>query len=82
MTEYSKTAWDIASRYSDVLASETRDLAAQIDEALAVQRELCAIMAERFYVVEVPTEQEHARDVGEMAGKQIAEAIRGHARLP
>jgi hypothetical protein len=34
---YSKTAWDIASRYSSVLASETRDLAAAIDTALASQ---------------------------------------------
>jgi hypothetical protein len=32
--QFSKTAWDIASQYSNVLASETRDLAAQIDDAL------------------------------------------------
>jgi hypothetical protein len=31
MRTFSDTAWDIASRYSDVLASETRDLAAAID---------------------------------------------------
>jgi len=34
MREHSKTAWSIASRYSAVLASETRDLAAQIDAAI------------------------------------------------
>ena len=35
MKKYSAEAWGIASKYSDVLASETRDLAAQIDAALA-----------------------------------------------
>jgi hypothetical protein len=35
MIEHSKVAWDIASRYSDILASETRDLAAAIDVAIA-----------------------------------------------
>jgi hypothetical protein len=34
MKEYSKTAWDIASRFSGVLASETRDLAGMIDAVL------------------------------------------------
>lgn len=38
MWEYSTTAWNIASRYSNVLASETRDLAAQIDKALTDER--------------------------------------------
>jgi hypothetical protein len=33
MKVHSKPAWAIASRYSSVLASETRDLAAQIDAA-------------------------------------------------
>lgn len=37
MHVYSDTAWDIASLYSHCLASETRDLAAQIDKALADQ---------------------------------------------
>jgi Restriction alleviation protein Lar len=34
MRQHSETAWNIASRYSAVLASETRDLATAIDEAL------------------------------------------------
>ncbi len=37
MENYSKEAWDIANRYSDVLASETRDLAGWIDAALKEQ---------------------------------------------
>jgi hypothetical protein len=37
MRQFSKTAWDIASQYSNVLASETRDLAAQIDDVLNKQ---------------------------------------------
>lgn len=32
--KHSPEAWEIASRYSGVLASETRDLAAEIDEEL------------------------------------------------
>jgi hypothetical protein len=39
MQEDSKTAWNIASKYNWCLASETRDLAAWIDQALLVQRE-------------------------------------------
>lgn len=42
MTEHSETAWKIASLYSRVLASETRDLAAHIDVAIAAERERCA----------------------------------------
>lgn len=38
MRKFSKTAWTIAMRYSRVLASETRDLAAEIDAALLLQR--------------------------------------------
>jgi hypothetical protein len=34
MRKFSDTAWEIASRYSEVLASETRDLAAAIDAAI------------------------------------------------
>jgi hypothetical protein len=34
MNIYSKRAWSIASLYSHFLASETRDLAAQIDKAI------------------------------------------------
>lgn len=39
MKQHSEAAWKIASLYSHVLASETRDLAAQIDAALAGQRQ-------------------------------------------
>jgi len=35
LRKYSDTAWSIASRYSHILASETRDLAGAIDEAIA-----------------------------------------------
>lgn len=45
MKEHSKEAWEIASRYSAVLASETRDLAAHIDKALQAERERCAEVA-------------------------------------
>jgi hypothetical protein len=45
MHKYSPTAWRIASLYSGVLASETRDLAAHIDAALARERERCATAA-------------------------------------
>jgi hypothetical protein len=48
MREHSPTAWNIASRYSSVLASETRDLAAHIDAALARERERCAKIADRI----------------------------------
>ena len=34
MNIYSKRAWSIASLYSHLLASETRDLAAHIDKAV------------------------------------------------
>lgn len=34
MKQHSDTAWKIASKFSHVLASETRDLAAHIDVAL------------------------------------------------
>lgn len=37
MREHSETAWAIASQYSSVLASETRDLAAQIDRVLRAE---------------------------------------------
>lgn len=38
MKQHSEVAWEIASRYSSVLASETRDLAAAIDKALEDSR--------------------------------------------
>lgn len=45
MHEHSEAAWKIASLYSKVLASETRDLAAHIDAAIAAERERCAKVA-------------------------------------
>lgn len=41
MRQHSKEAWDVASKFADALASETRDLAACIDVALAAERERC-----------------------------------------
>lgn len=38
MHKYSEIAWSIANIYSRFLASETRDLAAHIDKALAADR--------------------------------------------
>lgn len=48
MTVYSDAAWKIASLYSHILASETRDLAANIDRALAeaVKEERKALIEE------------------------------------
>lgn len=37
MRYFSTTAWNIANKFSSVLASETRDLAALIDDALNVK---------------------------------------------
>lgn len=48
MREHSPTAWRIASLYSKFLASETRDLAAHIDIAIAHERERCAKIAEGY----------------------------------
>lgn len=45
MKEHSEMAWKIASGYSRVLASETRDLAAQIDAAIGNERERCRNIA-------------------------------------
>ena len=45
MKQHSEAAWNIASKFSHALASETRDLAAHIDEALAAERERCAKVA-------------------------------------
>ena len=50
MREHSKIAWSIAIRYGDVLSSETRDLAALIDAALADEKEACAQAVEGFPV--------------------------------
>lgn len=50
MKQHSEVAWGIASKFSRVLASETRDLAALIDEAISAERERCAGIAESFGV--------------------------------
>lgn len=79
MRQHSETAWKIASLYSHVLASETRDLAAHIDVAIAAEREQCARIADA-------EEERHrkggpvssmAEDVwGTATAKEIAAAIR------
>ena len=43
---HSDEAWDIASQFSNHLASGTRDLAALIDEALDDEREEIATIAD------------------------------------
>lgn len=68
--------------YSRVLASETRDLAAHIDQVLDAVREMCARQAEGFY--NNPDLEEHlkpATEIGKVCGKQIAAAIRS-LKLP
>ena len=61
MREHSEAAWNIASLFSHALASETRDLVAHIDAAIAAERERCAKIAS--------VRQHHS-------GLEIAEAIR------
>jgi hypothetical protein len=46
MRYFSTTAWDIANKFSGVLASETRDLAAHIDDALSAKDNRIAQMQE------------------------------------
>lgn len=46
LREFSEAAWNIASRYSSVLASETRDLAAAIDDALRAQADSASTPAQ------------------------------------
>lgn len=76
MREHSTTAWDIASKYSHVLASETRDLAAWIDKAIADERAACAALVEadggrgRFFESTVDA------DTFDRALRQAAAAIR------
>jgi hypothetical protein len=66
MKIHSDTAWDIASKFSYVLASETRDLAALVDGALAAERERCAALME---VCKMFTAAAHdARDALNAAG--------------
>jgi hypothetical protein len=73
MREYSPTAWNIASRYSSVLASETRDLAAHIDAALARERERYAKIAISFGDFPGP---DLVKDFRVMCGNAIADKIR------
>lgn len=70
MQEHSKAAWGIASRYSNILASETRDLARHIDAAIAIERERCAQLAERLH--EKPGWSPHYKN----ASAAIADLIR------
>jgi len=51
MRTYSDKAWEIASKYSHALASETRDLAAWIDKAIEDERESCANIAKNAHLI-------------------------------
>lgn len=73
MRNYSPTAWRIASLYSGALASETRDLAAHIDMALARERERCAQIAISFGDFAGPP---IVKDMRIMCGNTIADKIR------
>ncbi len=73
MRIYSETAWTIASAYSHVLASKTRDLAAWIDKALADEREQCARIAEIQGMAGDPSEYHRT------AQNNVAVAIRARA---
>jgi hypothetical protein len=42
MKNHSDKAWEIASNFSGILASDTRTLAAMIDDAIAEERKRCA----------------------------------------
>ncbi len=62
MTKFSDTAWEIASRYSDVLASETRDLAGAIDAALTRQHETAVELADWLARMREGNEESIARN--------------------
>lgn len=53
MKEHSEAAWNIASAYSGVLASETRDLATRIDEALSAERRRSFGLAGRLMNIKI-----------------------------
>lgn len=78
MVKHSETAWKIASLYSNVLASETRDLAAHIDAALAAERERCAKLTEGFFYGG-STEYDKGRKA---ACQDVAIAIRDLGQAP
>jgi hypothetical protein len=70
MRIHGDTAWEIASKYSHVLASETRDLAAWIDKALTGEREACAELANSI------GSGPYSSTAGWALSERIAEAIR------
>ena len=83
MTElriHSKEAWNVASKFSHVLASSTRDLAAHIDLALAAERERCAKIAEHIGVLEADPADEYERGL-HSASKRIAATIRNKRNI-
>jgi len=47
MRIHSETAWNIASQFSNLLASDTRTLAAMIDDALDAKVKAAVAIAER-----------------------------------
>lgn len=71
--KYSPTAWRIASLYSHALASETRDLAAHIDSAIARERERCASIAIQFGDF---AGEKFVKELRVMCGNAIADKIR------
>lgn len=75
MTQPSEAAWNIARLYAASLASETRDLAAHIDVAIAAERERCAKIAETVGADLGFPGNKLAAGI-EMAGSAIAVAIR------
>jgi hypothetical protein len=68
MRQHSEAAWKIASLYSHVLASETRDLAAQIDMALEAER-----MKAREFVAGWMMERGYATGHGETIADLLIE---------
>jgi hypothetical protein len=70
---HSDTAWNLASKFSGVLASETRDLAALIDALLVAERERCAKIADAYV-------RACGSVNGRLAGETIANTIRAQAR--
>lgn len=78
MTEYSETAWKIASLYSAILASETRDLAAHIDVAIAAERERCAKVAGNRLKAISDGVRGPKRNISIETIAEVEEAIRAH----
>jgi hypothetical protein len=78
MRIHSEAAWGVASKFSHILASETRDLTAHIDIVLAAERERCAKIAEDWLSTFGQYKPEHigAQTWANDAVRDIAEAIR------